>query len=117
MASAIATATLGLWLLRRRPRRALMVPAQVSWTPERPERRHIVGSLIFGAGWGIADACPGPIATQVGQGIGWAIFTLAGTALGVYVFLRLGSRETEPAVDRPAKRALLHGQAAPAVDH
>jgi uncharacterized membrane protein YedE/YeeE len=101
MASAIATATIGLWLLRRRPRRSLLVDGELSWSPERPARRHVVGSLIFGAGWGLADACPGPIATQVGQGIGWAVFTLVGVSIGVYVFLRRGSSETEPAVDKP----------------
>ena len=34
--------------------------------------------LLFGLGWGIADACPGPIATQIGQGVPWAVFTFAG---------------------------------------
>jgi len=101
MASAVGTAALGLWLLRRRPRRALLVPAQIAWTRELPARRHVVGSLIFGIGWGVADACPGPIATQVGQGIAWALFTFVGAAAGVYIFLRQGSRETEPATDRP----------------
>jgi uncharacterized protein len=64
----------------------------------RPERRHIVGSLVFGVGWGVSDACPGPIATQIGQGIGWGLWTLAGVVIGVYVFLRR-SEETEPATD------------------
>lgn len=96
-ASAVGTATLGLWLLKRRERRALLVPARLTWPVERIERRHIVGSVIFGIGWGISDACPGPIATQVGQGIGWGVITLAGVSVGVYAFLRRGSRETEPA--------------------
>lgn len=96
-ASAVATASLGLWLLKRRERRALLVPTKLTWPRDRIERRHIVGSVIFGLGWGIADACPGPIATQVGQGIGWGVITLTGVALGIYVFLRRGSRETEPA--------------------
>jgi uncharacterized membrane protein YedE/YeeE len=95
-ASAVATAAAGLWLLRRHERRALLVNTPLSWTPERPERRHVVGALMFGAGWGIADACPGPIATQVGQGVGWALFTLVGVATGVYVFLLRSRVETEP---------------------
>jgi uncharacterized membrane protein YedE/YeeE len=95
--SAVATASLGLWLLKRRERRALLVNTKLTWPRDRIERRHIVGSLVFGIGWGVADACPGPIATQVGQGIGWGVITLAGAALGVYAFLRQGARETEPA--------------------
>jgi uncharacterized protein len=92
-ASAVGTASLGLWLLRRAGR--------VAWTPQRPERRHLTGALVFGLGWGVSNACPGPIATQLGQGIGWAVWTLAGVLLGVYLFLRR-SDETEPACDPPA---------------
>ena len=33
------------------------------------QRRHIVGSLLFGIGWAVADACPAPIAAQIGQGV------------------------------------------------
>jgi uncharacterized protein len=89
-ASAVATAAIGLRLLRRERR--------VSWATERPARRHITGSLIFGVGWGISDACPGPIATQIGQGIGWGLWTLAGVGFGIYLFLR-HHEETEPATD------------------
>ena len=91
-ASAVATAAIGLRLLRRERR--------VAWTTERPARRHIVGSLVFGLGWGVADACPGSIATQLGQGIGWGVWTLAGVLIGVYLFLRK-HEETEPASDSP----------------
>ncbi len=63
----------------------------------KPERRHISGSLLFGLGWGISGACPGPIATQIGQGVGWGVFTLVGAVGGVWLFLRSGAAETEPA--------------------
>jgi uncharacterized membrane protein YedE/YeeE len=89
-ASAVATAAIGLRLLRSAGR--------VTWTPQPPERRHVTGALVFGIGWGISNACPGPIAAQLGQGIGWAAWTLTGVLLGVYLFLRR-SEETEPACD------------------
>lgn len=93
-ASAVATAALGQALLRRRAGERLTFPR------ERVERRHILGSLLFGLGWGVADACPGPIATQIGQGIPWAIFTFAGMIGGIWWFLRAPrSVETEPARD------------------
>lgn len=95
--SAVATAFVGLRLVRGRT--ALLNGERIEWVNERPQRRHIVGSLVFGAGWGIAHACPGPVAAQVGQGIWWAVFTLAGVVLGVYFFLR-HQQETEPAAER-----------------
>ena len=98
MASAVATATIGTQLLRRFQRRAVLADAPVDWKRERPERRHITGSLMFGLGWGVSCACPGPIATQVGQGVGWALFTLVGVVAGVYLYLRRSRvGETEPA--------------------
>jgi uncharacterized membrane protein YedE/YeeE len=98
-ASAVATAALGLALLRRFQRTAALTGRPLTWTGERPRRRHVIGALVFGLGWGIADACPGPIATQAGQGIAWGLFTLAGVVTGVYAYLRRQQLETEPACD------------------
>ena len=87
-ASAVLVATTGVWLLRRRRARALLTGERVEWRGEAPQRRHIVGSVLFGTGWALADACPGPIATQVGQGIVWSLFTIAGVIGGIWLFLR-----------------------------
>lgn len=103
-ASAVATASLGLALLRRRERAALLTGERLSYGRDEIQRRHIVGSFVFGVGWAIADACPAPIAAQIGQGIPWAVFTLTGVAFGVWLFLRRGAPETEPATDIPRRR-------------
>jgi uncharacterized protein len=95
-ASAVLTSFVGLRLVRGR--RALLTGQKIQWAAQRPARRHIVGSLIFGVGWGVADACPGPIATQLGQGVWWSIFTLTGVVLGVRFFIRR-QEETEPAAE------------------
>ena len=102
--AAVATSSLGLRVVRGRT--AVLTGERIDWKTQRPQRRHIVGSLVFGAGWGIAQACPGPIAAQVGEGVWWSLFTLAGALLGVRIFLRR-DQETEPASEP-------HGAAAPA---
>jgi uncharacterized membrane protein YedE/YeeE len=86
--SALATAFIGLRVLKVLQARALLTGEPVAWTAVAPERRHVVGSLLFGAGWAIADACPGPIAAQLGQGVFWSLATAAGLVLGVWLFLR-----------------------------
>ena len=102
-ASAVGTAWLGQALLRRgADRRALLTGERLTFARERVERRHLVGALLFGIGWGVADACPAPIATQIGQGTAWAVFTLAGVLGGVWLHLRQGATETEPAGDAMA---------------
>jgi uncharacterized membrane protein YedE/YeeE len=94
-ASAVATSTLGLWLLRRARARALLTGEPVAWTREAPRRNHVVGSVIFGVGWAVADACPGPIATQVGQGVLWSLFTITGVVAGMVLAQRVSASAAE----------------------
>ena len=98
-ASAVGVAAVGLQLLRRR--------TGIEWARERPQARHVYGAAIFGLGWGVTGACPGPIATLLGQGILWALPLAAGVVLGVRLFLRQGAAETEPACDRPQPSSML----------
>jgi len=86
--AAVAVATVGVQLLRRRRARALLTGEPVEWAPVTPQRRHVVGSVLFGTGWALADACPGPIVTQVGEGILWSVFTIVGVVAGIWLFLR-----------------------------
>lgn len=99
MGASVGTAAIGLRLVRRRAPRALLTDERVGWATDRPQRRHVTGSLVFGLGWGIANVCPGPVAAQVGQGLGWGFVSLAGVLLGVWLFQRQGAGETEPAAD------------------
>lgn len=46
----------------------------------------VVGGMIFGAGWAITGACPGPIYAQIGGGAWMALFTLAGALVGMYLY-------------------------------
>jgi uncharacterized protein len=85
-ASAVLVATVGVRLIRGR--RALLARERIDWRSTPIQRRHIVGSVLFGIGWALADACPGPIVTQVGQGIAWSLFTTVGVVAGIWLFLR-----------------------------
>ena len=101
-AGAMLTALVGLRILRTRAPRALLTGEPVEWDPVAPERRHVVGSALFGVGWGVAGACPGPIATQLGQGIAWGIPTTVGLVAGILLFARL-QRRSERAGDRASR--------------
>ena len=52
----------------------------------------IIGGTLFGAGWAITGACPGPIYAQVGGGATMALITLAGALCGTVLFANLKSR-------------------------
>ncbi len=49
----------------------------------------ILGGMLFGAGWAITGACPGPIFAQIGAGEWKAIFTLAGAMFGMFTYALL----------------------------
>lgn len=107
MAAAVAVAFVGARLLRGR--RALLTGERIAWTSTRPTRSHVVGSLLFGIGWGISDACPGPIAAQFGAGRVFALAIAAGVLVGVRLQPRLAAglerarQPTDPAI--PAMHA------------
>ena len=98
-ASAVAVGFVGLRLLRRARVRSLPHRRARRLAAARPERRHVVGAAIFGVGWAVSDVCPGPVAAQLGQGIGWSVPLLAGIGLGALMFLR---RQERPARDHAA---------------
>jgi uncharacterized protein len=112
--SAVAVAFVGVHLLRRAGARALFTGERVSWSTATPAPRHIAGSLLFGIGWGVSDGCPGPIATQLGQGIAWSLFTIAGIAGGIVIYQRLQDRRAQAPVRAAAAPAAPAG-AHPAV--
>jgi hypothetical protein len=87
MAAAVAVAFVGARVLRGR--RALLTGERIGWTRARPTRSHLLGSILFGIGWGISDACPGPTTAQLGTGRILALAVAAGVVVGVTLQPRL----------------------------
>ncbi|MCQ3975194.1 MAG: transporter [Anaerolineae bacterium] len=52
----------------------------------------IIGGIIFGTGWAITGACPGPIYAQIGSGEYAALVTLVAAMAGAYTYALLQSR-------------------------
>jgi len=48
--------------------------------------RLVVGSLLFGAGWGLAGFCPGPALVSLGAGQDKAVVFVLAMLLGMLVF-------------------------------
>ena len=64
MGGALLAAMPAYALARRRRRSLLGEPLQLP-TTTRIDRRLLAGSLVFGAGWGLAGYCPGPAVASV----------------------------------------------------
>ncbi|MEO5617450.1 MAG: DUF6691 family protein [Candidatus Eisenbacteria bacterium] len=105
MGSAIATATIGVRLLRRNRAHTWWGAQPVSWKTALPARRHVVGSMMFGLGWSIACVCPGPAAVLMGRGEVSGFVTAAGMMIGIAIREALPLAAGVPgatATERPA---------------
>ena len=77
MVGAIAVAFAPFAWARKRQKSLLGAPLQLP-TSTRLDRRLVLGSLVFGAGWGLAGFCPGPALVALGMGVPQAyVFVLA----------------------------------------
>ncbi len=61
----------------------------ITYQPKPFHKGIIFGSILFGAGWAITGACPGPIYAQIGGGVGLAWLTLIGALFGMYGYALL----------------------------
>lgn len=52
----------------------------------------ILGGLMFGMGWAITGACPGPLFAQIGAGFGAISITLLSAVAGTWTYGLLRSR-------------------------
>ena len=77
MAGAIAVGLFAFAAAKRRKTSLLGEPMQLP-TNNRIDKRLVIGSLVFGAGWGLAGFCPGPALVALGAGeIGAVVFVVA----------------------------------------
>lgn len=56
------------------------------------DRRLVIGSLLFGAGWGLAGFCPGPALVAVGAGQIKAVVFVVAMLIGMALFTLLEKR-------------------------
>ncbi|MCQ6959148.1 DUF6691 family protein [Mucilaginibacter aquariorum] len=53
---------------------------------EKSWPKYILGGLIFGLGWALAGACPGPMFVNFGYGYPTMVIVILGALLGTYLY-------------------------------
>ncbi|MGE3831498.1 MAG: DUF6691 family protein [Parvibaculaceae bacterium] len=93
LGGALAVAAAGVMLQRRLARPMLDDRFHL---PEKRgiDRRLILGSALFGAGWGLAGFCPGPAVSALSTGLAPVLLFVAAMAAGMIVHDRLIVRST-----------------------
>lgn len=54
-------------------------------TSQQIDRKLLLGSLIFGVGWGIAGICPGPSLTLIGLGHYQGLYFIVAMLVGIVI--------------------------------
>jgi uncharacterized protein len=98
MAVALAVAWPGFAYARRRGRPVL---AAKSWWPTTSaiDRPLVIGSVLFGVGWGLVGLCPGPAIENLATGSIWVVVFVLAMVAGMLLQRVLQQRNnTKPSV-------------------
>jgi uncharacterized membrane protein YedE/YeeE len=83
--SAIATGMLSIFLIKKFNLKTIDGDPIVI-EPKKFQKGNIYGGLLFGFGWAMTGACPGPLFSLVGNGAFVMIATLLSAILGTKVY-------------------------------
>jgi len=59
---------------------------KIEFHDKKFNKGQIIGGLIFGLGWAITGACPGPLFAQIGTGVTVMIVTLFFAIVGTWIY-------------------------------
>lgn len=84
--TAVIVGALGIVLLKKAGVKAV-TGNDLKLSPKKMEfPRLILGGTIFGLGWAFTGACPGPLYTLLGFGIGVILVVIFSAILGAFVY-------------------------------
>jgi len=83
--TAVVTGIISVWLIKKFNLKTLQ-GEEVVIHKKKFHWGNVIGGLIFGLGWAITGACPGPLFAQIGSGFMVIIVTLFSALLGTFVY-------------------------------
>jgi uncharacterized membrane protein YedE/YeeE len=84
--TAVVTGIVAIALVKRFGTKTLGGSQIVFPAKEKGWRKYLFGGIIFGFGWVLTGACPGPIFVLLGQGYLAMIVVIIGSLAGTYVY-------------------------------
>ncbi|TRO66750.1 YeeE/YedE family protein [Christiangramia sabulilitoris] len=84
--SALVIGVVGIQIIKRKNVRDFN-GEEIQFVPkEKSFSRYMFGGIIFGLGWALAGACPGPIYTLIGAGYVSVIVVFLAAIFGTFVY-------------------------------
>ena len=89
--SAVVTGIISLQIIKRFKIKSIY--GEPILLPEKKfNKGQIYGGLLFGLGWAITGACPGPLFAQIGTGLLVVLVTLTSAIVGTWLYGRFRER-------------------------
>jgi uncharacterized membrane protein YedE/YeeE len=83
---AITTGVIGIKIIKKKEIKDYKgLPIEIL-DKQKSFTRYIVGGFMFGLGWALVGACPGPIFILLGTGMASVFVVLGGALLGTFVY-------------------------------
>ncbi|HEX4875815.1 MAG TPA: DUF6691 family protein [Chitinophagaceae bacterium] len=83
--SAVAVGVISVWLIKKFKIKTIY-GEPIEFVDKKFNKGNVIGGLIFGFGWAITGACPGPLFAQIGTGALVIIVTLFSAIAGTWVY-------------------------------
>lgn len=83
--SAVAVGMLSVWLIKKYKIKTIY-GEPIEFVTKKLNKGNIIGGLLFGFGWAITGACPGPLFAQIGTGATVTIITLLSAIAGTWFY-------------------------------
>jgi hypothetical protein len=84
--SALFFGVIGTQLIKRLRLKSLSGETIVIPDKEFGVKRYVLGGIIFGLGWALTGACPGPMFTLVGAGVYPIFVVIAAAVAGTWFY-------------------------------
>ena len=82
---AVVTGMISVWLIKKFNIKTIYGEV-IEFHPKTFNKGQVYGGLLFGLGWAITGACPGPLFAQIGTGATVISITLLSAIAGTWVY-------------------------------
>lgn len=83
--SAVMVGMISVWLIKKFNIKTIY-GEKIEFHPKKFNKGQVYGGLIFGFGWAITGACPGPLFAQIGTGPTVIVVTLLSAIAGTWTY-------------------------------
>ncbi|HEX7846285.1 MAG TPA: DUF6691 family protein [Chitinophagaceae bacterium] len=85
LGSAVVVGIVSVWLIKKFKVKTIY-GEPIVFVDKKFNKGNIYGGLLFGFGWAITGACPGPLFAQIGTGVTVIVITLLSAIAGTWVY-------------------------------